>query len=365
VALPENVFRILKPSGKVYYYHQRHRKKPKGERGALTRIDHAPHEPEFWLKAAELNGGAPDRAVPVDIAKPLTGSFRWLIALYKDSPKWRGHADGTQRTYAIYLQVIEDAWGNDLASDLDVDGIIALRDEMAKTAPSAANMLVTVLRALMKWGINNGKCKTNPARDIEEVETEVEHAFPWPLEIWRRAVDKAPADVSRLAFLGRATGQRISDLIRLRPTDLKGDLFHIKVKKLRQQVHLLPISAADRAVIESWDVADLVPFIVRPNGKRHSEESLRDALAAWIKNAKVEEKPGEEIRPHGLRAMACCDARLNGLDHDDIAALYRMSPRMVRTYTFHIDKEAEARNALAKMGAVQTIGRVGANSAAK
>lgn len=361
VALPENVFQIKKP-GRVYYYHQRHRKNPKGARGKLTRIPHEPQEPEFWVMAAELNGRSPDRAIPADLAGAMKGSFRALIDLYQESPKWKSHAKGTQRTYSTYLKMIGEAWGDQLVDDLDVESAIEMRNQIADTAPASANMLITVLKALLKWGINDGKCKKNPVRDIEPVDTEVEHAFPWPEAIWQKAVKEAPADVARLAFLGRVTGQRISDLIRMRPIDLKADLLHVKVKKLRHQLHLLPISAADLAVIDSWGVADLVPFITRKSGKRHAEWSLREELAAWIKDSGIAEPEGEEIRPHGLRAMAICDARLKGLDHEDISALFRMSTHLVKTYTHHIDKEAEARNARAKLDrAVQTKLAQGAN----
>lgn len=61
------------------------------------------------------------------------------------------------------------------------------------------------------------------------------------------------------------------------------------------------------------------------------------------------EAAGEEIRPHRLRATACCDARLKGLDHDDVAALFCMSPKLVKRCTHHIDREAEVRNARSKM----------------
>lgn len=360
VALPENVFQIKKP-GRVYYYHQRLRKKPKGERGPLTRIAHEPHEPEFWQIAAELNGHHPDRAVPAEIAGPVHGSFKWLNELYQASQEWKDHAAGTQRTYKTYLTVITDAWSNQLVDDLDVSAAIALRDGIATTAPAAANMFITVLKTLLKWGINKGLCKKNAVRDVQSVKTEVEHAFPWPEAVWASAVKDAPADVARLAFLGRVTGQRVSDIVKMRPADLKADLLHVKVKKLRGSLHLLPISAEDLAVIKSWDVADLVPYLTRPNGKRHTERSIREALAAWIEDAKIEEPKGEEIRPHGLRAMACCDARLRGLDHEDIAALYRLSVDLVKTYTHHIDRVAEARMALSKRGAVQTFQKSGAN----
>lgn len=351
--LPEHVFRIIKPSGRVYYYHQKGRRRPKGERGALTRIAHDPDQPEFWAAAARLNGAGIGRAPPDALAAPARGSFRALLHAYKASPRWRGHADGTRETYSTYLSLIERAWGDLQADDLTIAGIVTLRDEVAEKAPSAANMLLKVLRALLKWGINTGHCTRNAARDIEAVDTEVEHALPWPVEIWRKAVDEGPADISRFAFLARVTGQRVSDVVRMRPAYIRGDLMQVRIKKLRGAVHLVPMAPEDLAVIRSWKTVDLEPFIIRPGGRPHDAESLRRRLTGWVAGLGI--TGAEEIKPHGLRAMACCDARLKGVDPADIAALYRLSVGQVKTYTHHIDREAEARNALEKRGAVQTV----------
>lgn len=360
VGLPEHVFQIKKP-GKVYYYHQPGRKRPKGERGPLTRIPYSPDDPEFWIEAARLNGRPKAGA---EGGRILPGSFEALIAAYQASPHWNDTlSDGTRSVYGVYLKVILAAWKRQLVDDLTVAGVVALRNSVATSTPAAANMMLKVLKALLRWGINNGECTKNVARDVGSVDAEVEHAFPWPIDVWTKAVKSAPTDVSRLAFLGRVTGQRISDLVRLRPVDLKGDLFHIKIKKLRGKLHLLPVSPEDLKVIRSWGVGDMTPFITRVSGKRHTEDSMRLALLDWLDEAKVAEPAGEEIRPHGLRAMACCDARLKGLDHDDVAALFCMSPGLVKRYTHHIDREAEARNARSKMERpAQTRPTRGANS---
>ncbi len=359
VALPEHVFQIKKP-GTVYYYHQPGRTKPKGERGPLTRIHSTPQDSEFWIEAARLNRRPKDGA---EDGRIVPGSFEALIAAYQASPHWTNvHTEGTRRTYGTYLKVILTAWKRQLVDELTVAGVIAMRNEIAATAPSAANMMVTVLKALLAWGINNGECTKNVARDIKAIDTDVEHAFPWPIDVWTKAVKTAPTDVARLAFLGRVTGQRISDLIRLRPADLKGDLFHIQIRKLRGKLHRLPVAPADLKVIRSWGVGDMTPFLTRASGKRHSEKTMRKALADWLDAAGFKEVVGEDIRPHGLRAMACCDARLKGLDHDDVAALFCMSPDLVKRYTYHIDREAEARNARSKMERrVQTKPPHGAN----
>ena len=54
------------------------------------------------------------------------------------------------------------------------------------------------------------------------------------------------------------------------------------------------------------------------------------------------------IKLHGLRAMAVCDRRLDGLEHQEIAAQLGMGLPMVMRYSRQIDQEALARRGNAK-----------------
>ena len=54
------------------------------------------------------------------------------------------------------------------------------------------------------------------------------------------------------------------------------------------------------------------------------------------------------IKLHGLRAMAVCDRRMDGLEHQEIAAQLGMSLPMVMRYSRQIDQEALARRGNAK-----------------
>jgi len=47
-----------------------------------------------------------------------------------------------------------------------------------------------------------------------------------------------------MAFLGRAIGQRVSDLVKMRPADLADDGISIRIGKLRDKLHFVPLTAA-------------------------------------------------------------------------------------------------------------------------
>lgn len=339
--LPSGVFRVPKPTGKVYYYHQLGRHLPKALRGDITRIPHDPREPQFWSFCAALNGRQE--------APPKPGTVRAVVEQYRASPHWDSHREKTRNVYDGYLDIVIDAWGKEAAADVPRAGVVALRDAKAQTSPSSANLMLKVINAMFGWAVENTLMPSNPAREVKPVKTDVETTQPWPEEVWQAVVDHAPADLSRLAFLGRATGQRISDLIRLRPANREQDGFAMKIGKLRDRPHFLALDAADAVIIDSWTTGEMAPYITKPDGTLHTPHSIRARLHTWVADSAPEHLRKADVTPHGLRALACCDARLAGREHQEIAGLYGMSPNMVLHYTRHIDQALLGRRARAGM----------------
>ena len=71
--------------------------------------------------------------------------------------------------------------------------------------------------------------------------------------------------------------------------------------------------------------------------------ALSFALDAFL--AEAPELSEFRLKPHGLRAMAVCDRRLDGLSHQEISAQLCMSLPMVMRYSKHIDQERLVREA--------------------
>ncbi len=204
VDLPKGVHRVVAKGRSYYYFAPGRGTSFAGERIALGSD---PTSPEFWAK---LNGA---RGLTADPKKP--GTFAALVRDFKASAEWTRLRPNTQRDYEIYLHRIEMAWASLAVSGLTAVGIYALRDQYAST-PVAANHLVTVLRALIAWGIRRGYHDRNPAIDIVPIEiSDVRGARPWPDAAYQLILKHAPEGLRRAAILGRACGQRRSDLVRL------------------------------------------------------------------------------------------------------------------------------------------------------
>jgi hypothetical protein len=89
--------------------------------------------------------------------------------------------------------------------------------------------------------------------------------------------------------------------------------------------------------------ADTGPWITNAEGVPMSGAAIGDALDKFVVHRP--ELAGARLKPHGLRAMAVCDRRLDGLSHQEISAQLCMSIGMVMRYSKHIDQERLAREA--------------------
>lgn len=319
--LPKGVFRV-----KRLYYYQHRRGRP--DHGPCIRLPEF-GTPEFWAKMAEIQGVSGGN---------VEGTFSALIAEYKAHSRFLGRSEATQKTYEISLNYIQECWGPLRVDGLTPRAIQEFLDQHFAHRPSMGNMTLTVLKVLLRFGIPRSYSTQNHAREIEHLEERGDGAKPWPEEIWRRFVDAAPADLARLAVLGRATGQRISDLVRMRGKDRDGAGIVLNIKKLRGKQHWVPVSQADLAVIDGWKVFPNATFLADERGRPFDPKKLRKRFDTYVR----EQFPGSGIKIHGLRCMAVCDRRILGHNHQRIVAAIGLSISQVMHYSRDIDQRLAA-----------------------
>jgi len=213
----------------------------------------------------------------------------------------------------------------------------------AFVTPVAANLMLTVLRVLIEWGIPRSYRDDNPTVGLRRLVIEESGAQPWSEEAYRFVIDKAPANLRRMAFLGRATGQRASDLVRMRPADLADDGINVRIGKRRDKPHFVPLTKAQMKEIRSWGVRDLDFFLTSASGRRCTALYLSQLRAIWRDGPEAAPLKGAKLTVHGLRATAVADRRRAGTEDGAIADEIGMSAGMVTRYVRFADKAASAR----------------------
>lgn len=323
--LPRWVFKVRR-----YWYYQHRRGRP--DHGPLIRLPEY-GTPEFWAKMAEIEGqntgGRP-------------GTFAALIVEYKAHSDYTSLSAGSRRTYEHSLNAISRIWGG-----FRVDGLVAAdiqlwMDTEFQSRPAMGNLTLSVLKGLLQFGATRRYCKTNAARELKPLRAKQDGAKPWPQAIWEHMVRTGPPELSRLAVLGRATGQRVSDLMTMRPEDRDGDgIYHnIQKRGILDKSHWCPLAIEYRTVIDSWKVFPRATYIATEKGRQFNYPALAARFDRFV--AGDENLKDSGIGIHGLRCMAVCDRRIAGDTHQQIEAAIGMSLDQVMHYSRDVDQRLVA-----------------------
>ena len=153
------------------------------------------------------------------------------------SPDFRAKAIATQRDYQRYLKTIKEAWGPLLVSGLRPRHVLKLRDAWA-AKPVAANMLVSIAKLLINWGLPREFSESNPCLAIPKLKIDEGGAKPWPLWGFELVEAHAAEGIRRAVWLARYTGQRQADVLRMSKADLEDGGIKVRaVELLHSAIH--------------------------------------------------------------------------------------------------------------------------------
>lgn len=178
-------------------------------------------QPKKQLLTAEAHAKVAEAFQAANCPDPKT--LLSLIHEWRAAPEWTGLADGTRRVWGGHLDLIDTRWGSKPISVWDdyrmVGKVMKWRDERGAT-PRSADMGITVLRELLKFGRLRGRIRINVAEGVPRLYRGADRAAiiwtPEDIEAFRVAAIEAKRpslyDGLRLAAL---TGLRLSDLVSL------------------------------------------------------------------------------------------------------------------------------------------------------
>jgi integrase len=178
--------------------------------GRRWRLPGEPFTPAFMAEYQRLlKATEPDSSASLDDLPP--GSFGALVLDYLASPEFKATRPNTQKVYRRVLEGLARIHGRDPVALLERRHVKALRDARSET-PGAANQLVSVMRMLLNYAVENELRTDNPAQRIKLFKGGEHRA--WTDE--ECAIFEAhwpPGSMQRRAYmLAKYTGQRCGDV---------------------------------------------------------------------------------------------------------------------------------------------------------
>jgi integrase len=282
---------------------------------------------------------APGR--PFRAAKITDQCFAAVIRAFMASPKFQGYSPATREVWGRELRLAErpNTLGAISVNILRPALVQAFMDGMADR-PGKQAAALAALRQVERWAIVRDLLPQPITMGVEVVQSHDGHK-PWTDEQVRLAETQARPELARVVTLAANTGQRGSDLVKMRWTDLEdyNDLTGINVtqQKTGKQIWI-PITRELSEAMATWERRPGF-ILLRPTGIPWTRKAL---TWAWI----VERDGNPALRPlaglvlHGLRATACVRLLRAGANTRQIADMVGMSEPIVGRYCrFSVQRE--------------------------
>lgn len=256
------------------------------------------------------------------------------------SPEWTALAASTKRTWGSALDMIDTKWGDvplAVFNDARMKAKVYTWRDSRRHTPRAADFGVTVLRALLKFGVQRGALSINVAADIPSIYKNGQRAdIIWladDLALFARVASPAVNDAVRLACL---TGLRCADLADLRWHEV-GDkaIIHLAQKsskgvRRRAMVAMTPALATLLQELRNRPrKPDIDTVLVTGDGKPWSSAGLSKQVGEASKKAGIIHEDGRKKHLHDCRGTFATHLMMMGATDQEIARAMAWSPEKV------------------------------------
>ena len=268
-----------------------------------------------------------------------------LVAAFKASPEWRGLADKTRITYAVYLKDLERDAGAKV-TDVKRRDVLALRDAIALARGNGAGTgFVRAASRLFSWAVDREWIEHSPAQGVKAIPGGSLQA--WTMDQFNAALAGLSEPLRRAVVLALHTGQRRADLCRLMWSNFDGKTIRLKQAKTGVQLAIFadPALVAELAVWRK-DTAT-VTILANPAALPWVPERLSEMLGRALD--KIEGMP-RNLNIHGLRKLqATRIADGGGSTHEIAAVTGHKTLGMIAHYTRSADQEKLASAAIHRL----------------
>jgi integrase len=318
-----------------YYFRYRGERRPlKGKPG-----DAVFQESYDDAKAELLPAEADDPNAPF-----AEGTLGWVIERFKESEDFTGTAAGTQEVYHRRLDWIKANWGRGQIADLEERHVRKMRIELRET-PTVANRIIYFVGRLWRFAkeeLEMDRLGPSPAREVEKAKHEQESHPAWPLALCA-AFERLPVRKLVTAYmLFRYTGQRRSDVAKMRWSQFDGSAIEVVQQKTGTYVWI-PCHRALREYLATLPREN--DFILASStGGGFAPTSITTMICDAARDLGF---PG--FSPHGLRHLAGSALAESGCSTQEIMSILgHLTEREAAVYVKQADRKVMAQNAITK-----------------
>lgn len=296
----------------------------------------------WWTWYAAASMAQPE---PVASNRSTPGSIHALGVAYYASADFNGLRPTTQRTYKGIFDRYRDKYGAKPVALLEPRHIRGQMDAMAAT-PAAANNLLKVLRAVMRFAVDRGIVRTDPTSGVRMLRYRSEGFHTWTeLEVAAFEAKWPVGSKERLGFdLLLYTAQRSGDVRQMTVHQIRDGRVLVRQEKTGQLVDI-PLHPRLQTSLAAHKIEHLA-LLTTKYGKPFTEKGFGN----WV--SKAAERAGlPHCSAHGLRKAAARRLAEAGCSaHEIMAITGHQSLKEVERYTREAGRRNLADSAMKRIG---------------
>ncbi len=275
----------------------------------------------------------------------MPGSLGWAVEKFLASPSYEARAPTTKQNYRRVLDTLRERYGGGLLKDLRPDHSRTIRNDIREAHKTAAadialGLISTIWEfAAEELGLQLGADPTHGVKRIHKVAREHE---PWPQDLIDRFMREARPSLRWAVRLALGTGQRRSDLVKMKWSQFDGEFIEVRQQKTGELLSI-PCDTALRKELENMPRRGET-ILVGERGGPLTAASLGTMIRRAMHEMGVKGYP-----IHGLRKNAANVLSEAGCSDREIMAITgHKTVQMVSHYTKRRDQKALAMAAIEK-----------------
>ena len=251
----------------------------------------------------------------------------------------------TKRQSSYHANHIISAFGQRMASQLQRQDILNFCEaqQLRGIAQITANRRISILRAALNWGVQNGLLAENPLRDLRLPRARPRRIAPPTSHEAKAILQMAAPHIQRVVIIGLCAGPRIgpSELFRLKWDDVDIERGLMRMPSAHKN-HLedgrdIPLRTSVIPLVQRWKEHDQnlgIHHVISWGGK-----PVRSICRAWhsaLRRAGIVRR----IRPYDLRHAFATYALTGGADIGSVATImgHTDASMILKTYQ-HVQEQ--------------------------
>jgi len=259
-----------------------------------------------------------------------------LRDLYLLSVEWKNLKPSSKRIYEQAFAYADEFMDNDIRH-ITRPMLLDYRDR-TYGQKARCRLGLMIIFILMQFGWDRGYCSDNPARGIRHLPPKVGYA-KWEMEEVGRVLAIASPEIKDAIYLALYTGQRRSDLVKMRWDNYDGTYIHVIQQKTGKPL-AIPVHPVLRKELERMREKGGDYMLTTKTGLKWVGDYLGTALSRAAREAGVEKSI------HGIRKTTASVLAESGCTPFEIAAITGQTLQQVTNYTKAADQKTMARKAL-------------------